>query len=423
MTDTLTWPQGLRERQPLIWRHPGRLPAREALIGLPYGAEDVAAAVARWRRFGPLLARLFPNQLGAEGHIDSPLLFQPDDAGEPDTALWVKADHALPITACIKARGGVYEVLCTAHDLATANGWLSPEASTALLAEPGMRERLAEHRVLVGSTGNLGYSVGVMGRALGMQVEVHLSRDAQTWKKDRLRAAGATVVEHEGDYASAVAAARGQAQGDPLAHFIDDESSLLLFFGYAAAADDLRRQCEAAGLRPTEKRPLRVYLPCGVGGAPGGVAFGLKCLWGDAVQVVFVEPVASPCFLVRLASDDEAFSVYDLGLDNHTVADGLAVARASHTVAALAGPLVDAVVTVSDEALLAAVRQQWTRHGLRLEPSAAAGFVAHAMVQAECRARGRSPLGDSGGSGGCIPLVWTTGGNGLPEEVFQSWVA
>jgi D-serine dehydratase len=420
MTDIPTWPEGLQQAQPLVWRHPGRMPARAALIGLPYGRDDVAAAVQRWQRFGPLLARLFPDALGAEGHIDSPLLSQPDVAGGPGDTLWIKADHALPITACIKARGGVFEVLGIAEDIATAAGLLPAGASTATMAEPAVRELLSRHRILVGSTGNLGYSVGVMGRALGLQVEVHLSHDAQAWKKDRLRAVGATVVEHEGDYARAVAAARALAEADAQSHFIDDETSLLLFFGYAAAAEDLHRQLQAVQVQPTEKRPLRVYLPCGVGGAPGGVAFGLKCLWGDAVQVVFVEPVAAPCFLVRLASDDESLSVYDLGLDNRTVADGLAVARASETAAALAGPLVDAVVTVSDQALLAAVRQQWTQHGLRLEPSAAAGFVAHAMVQAETRERGRSPLG---GSGDCIPLVWTTGGDGLPDEVFLPWVA
>jgi D-serine ammonia-lyase len=263
--------------------------------------------------------------------------------------------------------------------------------------------------VLVGSTGNLGYSVGVMARALGLGVEVHMSHDAQAWKKDRLRAVGATVVEHAGDYAQAVAGARALAAADPAAYFIDDEDSLLLFLGYAAAAWDLAPQLAAQGLVPTPARPLRVYLPCGVGGAPGGVAFGLKCLWGDAVQVVFVEPVAAPCFLLRLATGDDAASVYDIGLSNRTVADGLAVPRASARVAALAGPLVDAVVTVSDADLLRMLRFQHEAHGLQLEPSAAAGFVAHEMLAGPCAeavaAWCPAPV---------IPLVWTTGGQGLP---------
>jgi D-serine dehydratase len=251
-------------------------------------------------------------------------------------ALWVKADHQLPITACIKARGGVFEVLCHAEQLALDAGLLAPGGDTALLADAPARALFARHRVLVGSTGNLGYSVGVMARALGLGVEVHMSHDAQAWKKDRLRAVGATVVEHAGDYAQAVAGARALAAADPAAYFIDDEDSLLLFLGYAAAAWDLAPQLAAQGLVPTPARPLRVYLPCGVGGARRR---GLRpeVPVGDAVQVVFVEPVAAPCFLLRLATGDDAASVYDIGLSNHTVADGLAVPRASARVAALAG--------------------------------------------------------------------------------------
>jgi D-serine dehydratase len=300
-------------------------------------------------------------------------------------------------------------VLCHAEQLALDAGLLAPGGDTALLADAPARALFARHRVLVGSTGNLGYSVGVMARALGLGVEVHMSHDAQAWKKDRLRAVGATVVEHAGDYAQAVAGARALAAADPAAYFIDDEDSLLLFLGYAAAAWDLAPQLAAQGLVPTPARPLRVYLPCGVGGAPGGVAFGLKCLWGDAVQVVFVEPVAAPCFLLRLATGDDAASVYDIGLSNRTVADGLAVPRASARVAALAGPLVDAVVTVSDADLLRMLRFQHEAHGLQLEPSAAAGFVAHEMLAGPCAeavaAWCPAPV---------IPLVWTTGGQGLP---------
>ena len=99
-----------------------------------------------------------------------------------------------------------------------------------------------------------------------------------------------------------------------------------------------------------------------------------------------------------------------MGQNNATVADGLAVPRASEMVAQLVAPLVDAVVTVSDAALLAEVRRQWHTHGLRLEPSAAAGFVAHAME--------RPALGSN-----TRTVVWTTGGNGLPDAVFLPLVS
>jgi len=396
-------PPELARAEPVLWHNPERLPAITALSRLPYGNADIAAAIARWQRFAPLLARCFPDSVTDDGRIDSPLLWQ-------SGPVLVKADHALPVTACIKARGGVYEVLCQAEALAQAAGLLDGGNSYAELASDAARALFARHTILVGSTGNLGYSVGVMARALGLQVEVHMSSDAKAWKKDRLRALGARVVEHTGDYATAVASARTLAADDPASYFIDDESSLLLFFGYAAAAHDLKTQLDDAGQHPMPARPLRVYLPCGVGGAPGGVAFGLKCLYGDAVQIVFVEPVASPCFLLRLASSDDRLSVYDIGLDNRTLADGLAVPRASATVAGIVQHLVDAVVTVSDDSLLAEVRHQWQQYGLRLEPSAAAGFVAHELAARQW-------------AQDVMPVVWTTGGNGLPDEVFLPLLA
>ncbi|MGU3417410.1 D-serine ammonia-lyase [Methylobacterium sp. D54C] len=411
-------PEAVRRASPTVWMNPALDATASVLPGLATGRADVDAAVARWQRFAPLLARLFPEE-GA-GRIDSPLVpleerLSRDVLDGADGRVLVKADHALPVTGCIKARGGVYEVLAYAEDLAARAGLLTEERSYAAFADPEFRALFARHVIAVGSTGNLGFSVGLMGRSLGFAVEVHMSHDAKAWKKQRLRELGARVVEHRGDYGAAVAAARGAFAGRADAHFVDDEDSVDLFLGYAAAALDLQRQLAEAGIAVGPAHPLFVYLPCGVGGAPGGVAFGLKLVFGDAVHPVFVEPVASPCMLVQLAAGlERPVSVYDVGLDNRTAADGLACASASMLVARTLEKLVAAVVTVPDDALYRWLRVMWTEAGLRLEPSAAAGFAAAGRFAATLPAA----VGAA-----ATHVIWTTGGAHLPAEEFEAALA
>lgn len=403
-------PPEVRAGVPTVWRNPARKPVAEVLPALPLQRADIESAQARWRRFAPLLARVFPDLAAAGGRIDSALLearreFAATVLGH-EGPLLIKADHDLPLTGSIKARGGVYEVLWYAEQVAAEIGM--PE-DYAALGDASWRERFARHTVVVGSTGNLGFSVGVMARALGFAAEVHMSSDAKTWKKDRLRRLGVHVVEHAADYTAAVAAARTSAAQRSHCHFVDDETSVHLFLGYACGAFDLEEQLARRGIGVDAERPLWVFLPCGVGGAPGGITFGLKHVFGDAVRCVFIEPVESPCMLVQLASGaPESVSVYAYGRTNRTLQDGLAVASASLFAAGLVRHLIDGVVTVSDAVSLEWVRRAWFEAGLKLEPSAASPLAAAASW---------ARAGPSTGRG--TDIVWTTGGGMLPDDVFR----
>ena len=209
-------------------------------------------------RFAPFIASAFPQTQAAGGLIESPLLplpgLQAALCDELDIAplgtLWLKADNLLPISGSIKARGGIYEVLKHAEGLALAGGLLKPGDDYATLDSEAARVFFSQYSIAVGSTGNLGLSIGVMGARLGLRTTVHMSADARQWKKDRLRACGVEVREYDADYGVAVEQGRREADADPQCHFVDDENSTDLFWAMPwrpnACAGSCRRRASSS---------------------------------------------------------------------------------------------------------------------------------------------------------------------------------
>lgn len=409
----------LKSRQPLLWPNPGLAPSTEVLARLAVSHSlslaDIEEADALLRRWAPALLRLFPELAASGGLIESPLV-ELNDAhiltGLPCAGRsLVKCDHALPVAGSIKARGGIYEVLAFAEKLATQHGLLTNSQDPLQLLDEKVRALFNDYTIAVGSTGNLGLSIGIMASALGFHAVVHMSHDAKAWKKDRLRKRGVEVVEHKGDYAAAVAAGRKAAAASACAYFVDDENSRNLFLGYAVAALRLKAQLDEMGIAVSETQPLFVYLPCGVGGAPGGITFGLKHVFGDAVHCYFAEPCASPAMLLRLSSTSGPRSVYDIGLDNLTEADGLAVAAASELVFELVHQLVSGVYTVADDDLFAVLARLRQINGMQIEPSAVAAFLGLKLLGQETIRQYPQ----------ATHVFWTTGGVFVPPEEYEKF--
>jgi D-serine dehydratase len=419
--------RSLTQRIPFLWLNERWQPLRTARATSTLNLSDVHDAERRWHQFAGLLAEIFPELASSGGIIESPLfgadVLQKTLMGQDHRGgrWFIKGDHALPVAGSIKARGGIYEVLLHAESLALREGLLRPNEDRRVLASAKARKVFARRDVAVGSTGNLGLSIGLMAVALGFHAAVHMSFDAKEWKKARLRARGVEVIEHEGDFSAAVAAGREKARRNPNAYFVDDENSEHLFLGYSVAAIRLQQQLMTRGVKVDAEHPLFVYLPCGVGGAPGGITFGLRHLFGDHVHCFFAEPTASPCMLIRLASsDNQPISVLELGLDNRTEADGLAVGRASDFVAPLMQPLVSGIFTVSDEDLLADLYVLERTEGLCIEPSAAAGLRGPRwLLESEAGRRYLIVHGLSECMEEATHILWTTGGAFVPDAEYR----
>ena len=420
----------LQLRHESAWMNPNVGSADAALAALPLTRTDVDDAEARLERFAPFIKKVFPETAADRGLIESPLTeienmrawLNENEGAQLAGKLFLKRDSDLPVAGSVKARGGCYAVLKHTEDLALANRLVEMRDDYSVFATRAFRNFFSQYELHVGSTGNLGLSIGIMGAALGYRVTVHMSADARQWKKDLLRAKGITVLEYGADYAYAVQKGRERAAEDPRSYFIDDENSVDLFLGYAVAARRLKAQLAEQDVTVDEEHPLLAYIPCGVGGAPGGICFGLKQEFGDAAHVYFAEPVEAPCMLLGLASGlQNAICVQDIGLTGRTAADGLAVSRPSGFVGETVKAIVSGGFTVSDEHLFTDLHALHETERLFVEPSACAGFAVAVELSKMTDYLESSGLGAHWEN--AAHIVWATGGALVPEGEREKYLA
>ena len=423
--------QQLIQLEEISWFNPGVTDLKTALPYVGLDQHDVQDASDRLLRFSPYIRQVFPETEASNGIIESPLVCIPcfktvltRQAGQQSIGdVYLKKDSHLPISGSIKARGGIYEVLAHAEALALKAGLLTVNDDYSRLLDDDCRTLFSQHRIAVGSTGNLGLSIGIMSAKLGFDVAVHMSADAREWKKSRLREHGVTVVEYEQDYGVAVAQGRKEAQNDPQCFFIDDENSKTLFLGYSVAGERLKAQLDEQGITVDESHPLFVYLPCGVGGGPGGVAFGLKLAFGDHVHCIFAEPTHSPCMVLGVHTGmHDGISVQDIGIDNKTAADGLAVGRPSGFVGRAMERLIDGYYTISDEHMFEWLKTLNQCEHIKIEPSAASALYGPVVVS-----RNQEYLQRAGITSDTLArsthVVWATGGGMVPDAEMEKYLS
>jgi len=392
--------------------------------------DEIIAAEERLIRFAPLIKKLFPETEALGGIIESPLVEIPQMRKELNKLfeinmngrLLLKKDSHLPIAGSIKARGGIYEVLKHAEDLALENKLITIEDDYSKLADKKCREFFSQYTIQVGSTGNLGLSIGIMSAELGFKVIVHMSSDAKEWKKDLLRSKGVTVIEYESDYSKAVEEGRKLSNLNEKSYFVDDENSKDLFLGYSVAAKRLKKQLDNMNIKVDEEHPLFVHLPCGVGGGPGGVAYGLKLLFKDHVHCFFAEPTHSPCMLLGMyTGEHDKLCVQDFGIDNKTIADGLAVGRPSGFVGKTLENLLSGIYTIDDSKLYKFLSILADTENVYLEPSACAGFLGPVLINSS---QGKKYIEEhklQSKIQNSTHVVWATGGSLVPKNIMEDY--
>ena len=230
-------------------------------------------------------------------------------------------------------------------------------AYTSLAARPEDERRRG---VITTSSGNHGQAVALAARLLGTSAVVLMPSDAPAVKRAATEGYGAEVVEFDryGQDRDELTARAAAARGLPVLHAFDDEGVIA---GQGTVALEL---FEGSG-------PLDALVVCtGGGGLVSGCAIVAKALHPDC-RVVAVEPQQRPALREALAAGRPVWVAVP-----PTVADGQQTAVVGVRNLEAITRHVDAVVGVTDDEIVAALRLAFERLKVVLEPSGASALGA-----------------------------------------------
>ena len=234
--------------------------------------------------------------------------------------------------------------------------------------------------VVAFSSGNHGAAVSLAARLLGIEAVIVVPANGSAAKLAAIEGYGARLrpydpaTESREEVATAIAAERGMTLIPPF-----DDYDIMAGQG-------------TAGLELAEDLPdlKRVLVPIGGGGLAAGVATAVKGLI-PGVSVVGVEPTrASDTSLSLRAGHRVSIPEPD------TIADGLRARQPGERTFAVNSRLLDDIVTVTEEAIVEAMRFCFTRLKLVVEPSGAVSLAA--LLSSVSAATGRTAVVLSGGN-------------------------
>ncbi len=222
----------------------------------------------------------------------------------------------------------------------------------------------AERPVVVASAGNFGQGVGYAARALGLRAVVFTSRHANRAKIARMRALGATVIESGEDFDDARTASEAYA-AEHGAELLVDGDDPRISTGAATLALELT-DAIGAGTLPSI---AVASVPVGNGALINGVGAWLRHA-SPATRVIGVQAEGADAMTRSFAAgrpiDTDRAATY---------ADGIASRVAIPRAVELMAGRVDAMQTVSEDALHAAQEGLTEALGITVEGAAAASWA------------------------------------------------
>lgn len=293
--------------------------------------------------------------------------------GDPDRRQLLKAESLQPIGA-FKIRG-------------------------AYVAVAGLAPAERARGVITYSSGNHAQGVARAARLLGCPAVIVMPRDAPAIKVRRVAADGAEIVfvgpasDERRAAAERLAAERGLAIIPPY-----DDDRIIAGQG-------------TVGLEIAEDVPdlAAVLVPVGGGGLASGVAAAVRAL-RPRTRIVGVEPELAADARESLARG--RIVSWPAELVGRTIADGARTQALGHRTFAHLAALLDEIVTVSEDEIVAAVRLAAEESRLVVEPSGALSIAALRYRAAE------AGITDAGG-----PVVAVVSGGNVDPERYLDYLS
>lgn len=218
-----------------------------------------------------------------------------------------------------------------------------------------------ERGVVAVSSGNHAQAVAYCAEQLRIPCVTVMWPSVSPQKLAATRAYGATVDLEAGDGVEAIDRAEVLARERGLTP-IPAYDDLDVIAGQGTLGLEILDQVESVDA---------VLVPVSGGGLLAGVAASLKAVRPRA-RIVAVEPESSPALSSALAAGHPVYVRHD------SIADGLGAPEIGALCFELGAPLVDAVVTVTDEQILAAM--QWLFHYAKLAVEPAGAVTTAALL-------------------------------------------